>query len=118
MGISKEDVLEYISGLSVLELCELVAEFEEKFGVSAKPVVAVNNSDSGSGDSKDFDVCRSGIGGLGGFKAIYIANEEKGRDRLPTCILKQKTDNNIGYFRSDFRGLSPGVPKKWLLKAG
>lgn len=38
MAISKEDVLEYISGLSVLELSELVKEFEEKFGVSAQPV--------------------------------------------------------------------------------
>ena len=38
MAISKEDVLEYISGLSVLELSELVKQFEEKFGVSAQPV--------------------------------------------------------------------------------
>lgn len=38
MAISKEDVLEYISSLSVLELSELVKEFEEKFGVSAQPV--------------------------------------------------------------------------------
>ena len=38
MAISKEDVLELISGLSVLELSELVKEFEEKFGVSAQPV--------------------------------------------------------------------------------
>jgi large subunit ribosomal protein L7/L12 len=38
MAISKEDVLEYISNLSVLELSELVKEFEEKFGVSAQPV--------------------------------------------------------------------------------
>jgi large subunit ribosomal protein L7/L12 len=38
MAITKEDVLEYISGLSVLELSELVKEFEEKFGVSAQPV--------------------------------------------------------------------------------
>lgn len=39
MAITKEDVLEYISGLSVLELSELVKEFEEKFGVSAQPTV-------------------------------------------------------------------------------
>ena len=38
MAISKEDVLEFISGLSVLELSELVKEFEEKFGVSSQPV--------------------------------------------------------------------------------
>jgi large subunit ribosomal protein L7/L12 len=38
MAITKEDVLEFISGLSVLELSGLVKEFEEKFGVSAQPV--------------------------------------------------------------------------------
>jgi large subunit ribosomal protein L7/L12 len=38
MAVTKEDVLEYISGLSVLELSVLVKEFEEKFGVSAQPV--------------------------------------------------------------------------------
>lgn len=39
MAITKQDVLEYISNLSVLELSELVKEFEEKFGVSAAPVM-------------------------------------------------------------------------------
>jgi large subunit ribosomal protein L7/L12 len=39
MAVTKEDVLEFISGLSVLELSALVKEFEEKFGVSAAPVV-------------------------------------------------------------------------------
>ncbi|WP_027326823.1 50S ribosomal protein L7/L12 [Helicobacter pametensis] len=39
MAITKEEVLEYIGSLSVLELSELVKEFEEKFGVSAAPTV-------------------------------------------------------------------------------
>jgi len=44
MAISKKDVLEYISGLSVLELSELVKEFEEKFGVSAQPVAVASGA--------------------------------------------------------------------------
>ncbi|MDX9742818.1 MAG: 50S ribosomal protein L7/L12 [Arcobacteraceae bacterium] len=44
MAISKEDVLEFISGLSVLELSELVKEFEEKFGVSAQPVAVAGGA--------------------------------------------------------------------------
>jgi large subunit ribosomal protein L7/L12 len=44
MAITKEDVLEYISGLSVLELSELVKEFEEKFGVSAQPVAVAGGA--------------------------------------------------------------------------
>jgi large subunit ribosomal protein L7/L12 len=49
MAISKEDVLEYISNLSVLELSELVKEFEEKFGVSAAPVVVAGGAGAGAG---------------------------------------------------------------------
>ncbi|EAJ4779434.1 50S ribosomal protein L7/L12 [Campylobacter jejuni] len=47
MAISKEDVLEYISNLSVLELSELVKEFEEKFGVSAAPVMIAGGAAAG-----------------------------------------------------------------------
>ncbi len=39
--IKKEDVIEYIANMSVLELSELVKELEDKFGVSAAAPVAV-----------------------------------------------------------------------------
>lgn len=51
MAITKEDVLEYIAGLSVLELSELVKEFEEKFGVSAAPTVVAGAGVAASGAS-------------------------------------------------------------------
>jgi large subunit ribosomal protein L7/L12 len=41
MAISKEDVIEFISDMTVLELSELVKELENKFGVSAAAPVAV-----------------------------------------------------------------------------
>lgn len=47
MAVNKEDVLEFISSLSVLELSELVKEFEEKFGVSAAPVVVAGGAGVG-----------------------------------------------------------------------
>lgn len=60
MAISKEDVLEFISGLSVLELSELVKEFEEKFGVSAQPVAVAGGAVAGAADAgeekTEFDV--------------------------------------------------------------
>jgi len=59
MAISKEDVLEYISGLSVLELSELVKEFEEKFGVSATPVAVAGAAGAGAEaaeEKTEFDV--------------------------------------------------------------
>ncbi|MBA4393635.1 MAG: 50S ribosomal protein L7/L12, partial [Desulfobacca sp.] len=40
--ITKEDVIEFISNMTVLELSELVKELEEKFGVKASaPVMAM-----------------------------------------------------------------------------
>jgi len=38
MAISKEDILEGIGSMSVLDLSELIKEMEEKFGVSAAAV--------------------------------------------------------------------------------
>lgn len=41
MAVTKEDVIEFISNMTVLELSELITELEEKFGVSAAAPVAV-----------------------------------------------------------------------------
>ena len=44
MATTKEDVIEFISNLSVLELSELVKEFEEKFGVTAQATVVAGGA--------------------------------------------------------------------------
>jgi large subunit ribosomal protein L7/L12 len=66
MAISKEDVLEFISGLSVLELSELVKEFEEKFGVSAQATVvaAAGAGDAGAAEEEqtEFSVVLTSAG--------------------------------------------------------
>jgi len=41
MAVTKQDVVDFIANMSVLELSELIKEFEEKFGVSAAAPVAV-----------------------------------------------------------------------------
>lgn len=41
MAVTKEDVIEFIANMSVLELSELVKELEEKFGVSAAAPIAM-----------------------------------------------------------------------------
>ncbi|HSR36455.1 MAG TPA: 50S ribosomal protein L7/L12 [Desulfurivibrionaceae bacterium] len=41
MAVTKDDVVEFISNMSVLELSNLIKELEEKFGVSAAAPVAV-----------------------------------------------------------------------------
>jgi large subunit ribosomal protein L7/L12 len=64
MAVTKEDVLEYISGLSVLELSELVKEFEEKFGVSAQPVMMAGGAGAAEEveEQTEFDVVLTNAG--------------------------------------------------------
>ena len=51
--MSKEEILEAIKGMSVLELSELVKELEETFGVSAAAAVAVAAPGAGAGAGGD-----------------------------------------------------------------
>ena len=45
--ITKDDVIQFIEGMTVLELSELVKELEEKFGVSAAAPMAVAQVSAG-----------------------------------------------------------------------
>ena len=67
--ITKDDVIEFISNMSVLELSELVTEMEEKFGVSAAAPVAMmaagpaDGAAGGQAEEKtEFDVVLIGFG--------------------------------------------------------
>jgi len=65
MATTKEDVLEFISNMSVLELSELVKEFEEKFGVSAQATVVAGGGDAGGAaaeEQTEFDVVLTDAG--------------------------------------------------------
>jgi large subunit ribosomal protein L7/L12 len=50
-NVSKEDVIEFIANMTVLELSELIKELEEKFGVSAAAPVAMMAAGAGAGDA-------------------------------------------------------------------
>ncbi len=65
--MSKQDILEAIASMSVLELSELISEMEEKFGVSAAAAVAVAAPGAGGGEAAveekdDFDVVLASFG--------------------------------------------------------
>lgn len=49
MAISKEDILNAVADMSVMDVCELVKMMEEKFGVSAAAAVAVAAPAAGGG---------------------------------------------------------------------
>ena len=65
--ISKEDVVEFISSMTVLELSEFVKELEEKFGVSAAAPMAMAAAAPGAPaeeevEQTEFDVILTAIG--------------------------------------------------------
>ena len=69
MAISKEDILEAVSSMSVLDLSELIKEMEEKFGVSAAaaavaaPAAAAGGGEAAGGEEKsEFDLHLTGVG--------------------------------------------------------
>jgi len=64
MATTKEDVLEFISNMSVLELSELVKEFEEKFGVSAQATVVAGGAVAAEAveEQTEFDVILTDAG--------------------------------------------------------
>ncbi len=68
MAVSKEDILEAISNMTVMEVVELISDMEEKFGVSAA-AAAVAVAPAGGGDAggaaeekTEFDVVLTSFG--------------------------------------------------------
>ena len=68
MAISKEDILEAVSSMSVLDLSELIKEMEEKFGVSAAaaavaaPAAAGGGGEAAAEEKSEFDLHLTGLG--------------------------------------------------------
>jgi large subunit ribosomal protein L7/L12 len=93
--ITKEDVIEFIANMSVLELSELVKEMEEKFGVSAAAPVAMmaaGPADAGGGEAAEeqteFDVILTAHGD----KKIQVIKEVRAITGLGLKDAKELVD--------------------------
>ena len=105
---TKEEILDSIAGMTVLELSELLKEFEEKFGVTAAAPVAAAAPAAGGGAGADaapaeeeqdeFDVVLAAVGD----KKIQVIKEVRA---LTNLGLKEAKD------------LVDGAPKPVLEKA-
>ncbi|WP_028573676.1 50S ribosomal protein L7/L12 [Desulfonatronovibrio hydrogenovorans] len=101
--ISKEQVIDFISNMTVLELSEFIKELEEKFGVSAAAPVAAVAAMPGAGggdaapaeeEQTEFDVVLKEVGGnkIAVIKAVRALTslglkEAKAKvDELPSAI--------------------------------
>jgi large subunit ribosomal protein L7/L12 len=68
MAVSKEDLIETLSNMSILEVTELVSDLEEKWGVSAAAAVAApvaaagGDAGAAEGVKDEFDVVMSSFG--------------------------------------------------------
>jgi large subunit ribosomal protein L7/L12 len=68
MAVSKEDILEAIANMTVMEVVELISAMEEKFGVTAAAAVAAAPAAAGGGEAAaaeeqtEFDVVLTSFG--------------------------------------------------------
>ena len=93
--LTKEQILDGIAELSVIELSELLKEFEEKFGVTAAapmamaaPAVAGGGADAEVEEKSDYDVILTG----GGEKKIQVIKEVRALTNLGLKEAKDLVD--------------------------
>ena len=97
---TKEEILDAIAGMTVLELSELLSDFEEKFGVTAAAPVAVaaaapaasGDADGGEEEKDSFDVVLTGAGD----KKIQVIKEVRALTNLGLKDAKDLVDGAPG----------------------
>ena len=105
--ITKDDVIEFIANMSVLDLSELVKELEEKFGVSAAAPVAMmagmpaGGADGAAAEEKtEFDVVLTAHGD----KKIQVIKEVRAITGLGLKEAKELVESTP-------KAVKEGVPK-------
>jgi large subunit ribosomal protein L7/L12 len=106
--ITKEDVIKFIENMTVLELSELVKEFEERFGVSAAAPVAFAAAPAGGGaeaapaeEQTEFSVVITGVGD----KKIQVIKEVRAITSLGLKEAKDLVEKTPGVVKE-------GIPKE------
>ena len=101
MAVSKDDILESISNMTVMEIVDLISQMEEKFGVTAAAAVAAAPAAAGdSGDAAaektEFDVSLADMGGnkvavIKAVRAITGLGLKEAKDKVESapCVLKE-----------------------------
>ena len=92
MAVSKDDILETISNMSVMEVVDLISAMEEKFGVSAAAAVAAAPAAGGdaggdaAAEKDEFDVVLASFGDnkVGVIKAVRAVTGQGLKDAKDT----------------------------------
>jgi len=105
-SLTKEQILDGIAELSVIELSELLKEFEEKFGVTAAAPVAVAAAPAAGGGAGAADAAEE----KSDFDVILVS----GGDKKIGVIKEVRTLTNLGL--KEAKDLVDGAPKPVLEK--
>ena len=100
MAVSKEDILESISNMTVMEVVDLISDMEEKFGVTAAAAVAAAPAAAGGGEAAEekteFNVALTDMGSnkvsvIKAVRAITGLGLKEAKDKVESapCVLKE-----------------------------
>ena len=100
MAVTKEDILESISNMTVMEVVDLISDMEEKFGVTAAAAAVAAPAAAGGGEAAEekteFDVALADMGGnkvavIKTVRAITGLGLKEAKDKVESapCVLKE-----------------------------
>ena len=101
MAVRKDDKLESISNMTVMEVVDLISQMEEKFGVTAAAAVAAAPAASGdsgeaAAEKTEFDVSLADMGSnkvavIKAVRAITGLGLKEAKDKVESapCVLKE-----------------------------
>ena len=120
MAVTKEEVVEFISNMTVLELAEFIKELEEKFGVSAAaPAVAVAAAPAAEAaapaeEKTEIDVVLKAVGA----NKISVIKAVRALTNLGLKEAKDKVDNLPSTIKEGVSKDDAEAAKKALTEAG
>ena len=120
MAVTKEEVVEFISNMTVLELAEFIKDLEEKFGVSAAaPAAAVAAAPAAEAaapaeEKTEFDVVLKEVGA----NKISVIKAVRALTNLGLKEAKDKVDNLPSTIKEGVSKDDAEAAKKALTEAG
>jgi large subunit ribosomal protein L7/L12 len=120
MAVSKDDILEAISNMTVVEVVDLIEAMEEKFGVSAAAAVAVAAAPAAGGEAAaaeeqtEFDIVLSAAGE----KKVNVIKAVRGLTGLGLKEAKELVDSAPSTLKEGVSKDEAEAAKKELEEAG
>ena len=112
MAVSKEEILDTIAGMTVMEVVELIEAMEEKFGVTAAAAVAAAPAAGGgeaaaAEEQTEFDVVLTGFGdkkvgvikAVRGITGLGLKEAKEAVEGVPTTLKEGVTKEEAEDFK-------------------